>query len=203
MANPQNIELPIQLIVEGRDQVNFFTEFVKRLALTDIQVQNYGGGDELRHFLPALVNMAKFNSVKGVGIVRDAEISAANTLRSIQSTLGNSNLAVPQNPEVRVGKDPAVSILILPGKNRPGMLETLLCETFSGTPEESCIDSFFQCIAAASLPAIKRPDKAKAWAYLTTKPDPHHSVGVATMKGYWGDLNQPVFDNVRNFLKAL
>ncbi len=203
MAIPQNIELPVQLIVEGRDQVNFFEEFVNRLSLTEIQIQDYGGGSELRHFLPALVNMAKFKSVKSVGIVRDAETSAEGTLNSIQSTLGKSKLEVPPKPEVRVGEDPAISIMILPGNNKPGMLETLLCETFRDTPEESCIDSFFHCIATAKLPAIRRLDKAKAWAYLTTKPDPHHSVGVAAKKGYWGEINQPVFDNIRSFLKTL
>jgi hypothetical protein len=91
----------------------------------------------------------------------------------------------------------------LPDNSRPGMLETLLCETFAGTPRDTCIEAFFDCISAIDVEAVKRLDKARAWAYLTTKPDPHHSVGFATTKGYWRDLDQPVFSGVRDFLNSL
>ena len=96
-----------------------------------------------------------------------------------------------------------MNVLILPGRDRPGMLETLLCETFAGSPEDDCINSFFDCITEAEVGEIKRIDKSRAWAFLTTKPNPHHSVGFAAAKGYWGDLDQPVFSGIRDFLKSL
>lgn len=95
----------------------------------------------------------------------------------------------------------AVTVLILPGGNREGMLETLLCETFAGTSVEECIDGFFECVEELCGHS-KRPDKARARVYLATKPDPHPSVGVAASKGYW-DLDHDVFGNVRDFLISL
>lgn len=204
MPRPTRVESEIQLLVEGNDQRNFFEAFIEHLSIPHVQIQNFGGIRELGSFLLALRNAPGFGgAVKSVGIVRDAELSASSAFDSVLSSLKGAGLDLPERPEIPSLGTPSICVLLLPGANKPGMLETLLCETLRGTPEESCIDSFFQCIAAAKLPAIKRLDKAKAWAYLTTKPDPHHSVGVATKKGYWGDLDQPLFSDICSFLKTL
>ena len=43
------------------------------------------------------------------------------------------------------------------------MLETLLCEAFSDTPECHCIDAFFRCIEEKSPDSnIRKLDKARA-----------------------------------------
>lgn len=82
------------------------------------------------------------------------------------------------------------------------MLETLLCRTFEGTELDSCIDDFFECAQAASNAPITNLDKARAFAYLTTTSNPHHSVGVAAQQGVW-DFDDDAFEEVRDFLKAL
>ena len=64
------------------------------------------------------------------------------------------------------------------------MLETLLCVTFEGSEVDNrCIDDFLTCAEASPTVSITNPDKARAFAYLTTKPNPHHSVGVAARQG--------------------
>ena len=74
MPPPAGIEEPIQLLVEGKDQQNFFLAFLKHLKLQDKpQIQDFGGVGELRGFLEALVNSPGFGSVTSMGIVRDAE----------------------------------------------------------------------------------------------------------------------------------
>ena len=97
-----------------------------------------------------------------------------------------------------------MTALILPGdNNRPGMLETLLnARAFVDTQEEACINTFFECVEDSSGVPIQRPHKARARVYLTTKPDPHLSVGVAAKRGYW-DLDHPAFNRIRQFLMAL
>lgn len=202
MARPKpiekpKIEKPKQLLVEGNDQRNFFEAFIKHLSLPDIQVQNYGGVGELRGFLLAFVNAPDYDSVKSVGIARDAEVSARAALKSVQDALDNAGLHVP----AKVG-NPDVSVLILPGDDEQGMLETLLCRTLEGMEVNRCIDDFFKC--AEGLPDVStdKPDKARAFAYLTTQPDPHHSVGVAAKNGVW-DLDHQAFDKARDFLRAL
>ena len=62
--------------------------------------------------------------------------------------------------------------------------------------------NFFTCVENLPDVSIKNPDKARAHAYLTTKPDPHFSVGVAAKNKYW-NLDHSVFGNVRDFLQRI
>ena len=81
------------------------------------------------------------------------------------------------------------------------MLETLLCETFSGSPVDSCIEEFLQCIAP-HRDGLRHGEKARARAYLVTQPLPHLSVGVAAKRGYW-NLDHEELGPLRSFLKGL
>lgn len=204
MARPKQIEKPKRLLVEGNDQRNFFEAFIEHLSLKDIQVQNFGGVNDLRDFLLAFVNVnaPDYASVKSVGIVRDAEKSGESAFQSVQGALRNADLSVPGKVGERTGGKPGVSVLILPGEDKPGRLETLLCRTFEGTEVDRCIDDFFKCAEGLPNVSINKPDKARAFAYLTTQPDPHHSVGVAAKNDVW-DLDHEVFRETRDFLRAL
>ena len=203
MPKPTGIKSQIQLLVEGNDQRNFFEAFIDHLSLEHIQIQNFGGVSELRDFLDGFVSATGFRQiVQSLGIVRDAETSAGSAFQSVQSSLRNAELPMPDSPAKRTGISPAVTVLILPGDNRSGMLETLLCESFADTAANHCIDDFFTCVENLPDVSIKNPDKARAQAYLTTKPDPHFSVGAAAKKDYW-DLDHRVFGNVRDFLQKI
>ena len=202
MPSPEKIKSEIQLLVEGNDQRNFFGKFIEHLSLQNIQIQNFGGVDELSSFLLAFVKMPNFQTVQSIGIVRDAEKSAKGALQSVQSSLKKVKLPAPQNSVERTETCPAVTVLILPDDNRSGMLETLLYETFADTPVDHCIDDFFICVENLPDVSIKNPDKARVHAYLVTRPRPHVSVGVAAKKDYW-DLDHNVFRNVRDFLQKI
>lgn len=202
MAKAIQIESAIQLLVEGNDPRNFFEAFTHHLSITDVQIQSFGGINELGGFLSAFVITPNFQTVRSLGIVRDAETSALSAFQSVQSSLRNADLPVPDSPAIPTVTNPAVTVLILPGDNRSGMLETLLCKSFADTPVDHCIDDFFECVESLQDVTIKNPDKARAHAYLTTKPDPYFSVGVAALKSYW-DLDHRVFSNVCDFLHMI
>ena len=195
----------IQLLVEGNDQRNFFTAMIDHLQLENIQVQNFGGVRELRNFLSDLAKSEEFpDIVRSLGIVRDAETSAPSAFQSVQDSLRNVGLPIPARPAESVGDSPTVSVLILPDDKTPGMLESLLCQTFEGTPVDDCIESFFECVQTATNVELRRPEKARAHAYLATQRDPHVSVGVAAMSdhGYW-NMDHPALNVVRQFLCSL
>ena len=204
---PRRTEAPItsssQLLVEGNDQRNFFEAMVEHLKLADIQIRNFGGVNELRSYLAAFVNMARFSAVRRIGIVRDAEKSAASAFQSVQSALRNANLPVPDRPaKVALGK-PNVNVLVIPDSAESGMLETLLCETFAGTPEDRCIDELFACVRPAGSDSGKGSAKARCRVWLATRPDPQlSSVGVAAKRGYW-DLDHTALESTQAFLKTL
>ncbi len=202
MAQPTPISKSIQLLVEGKDQLNFFEAFIRRVEIeNELQVQDFGGVSELRGFLRALVDAPGFNTVVSVGIIRDAEESAAGARRSVENSLRNAGLPAPE--DANGGDGPAVQLLILPGgKEERGMLETLLCRSVADEPVNDCIDDFFGCAEAMLGVDIRRPDKARAQAYLATRPEPQVSVGVAAQKGYW-PLDHGAFAEVREFLATL
>ena len=197
----RRINRGVQLLVEGKDARNFFEAFVRRLSLNDIEVQDFGGVDQLRQFLAAFVNESDFGTVRSIGVVRDAELSAAAAFQSVRDALEHSNLVAPQRPGESTSENPSVRVLILPGDGQPGMLETLLCRTLNRSPLNRCVDDFLQC-AEESGHRVQRRDKARAHAWLATQPLPHVSVGVAALKGYW-DLDHQALDAVRQFLTAL
>ena len=201
----QNVHLPttiygeIQLLVEGNDQLNFFEALTKHLSILSVQVSNFGGVTDLREFLSSFAKIRNFEKIRSIGIVRDAEKkSAGSAFQSVQSALCNAALPVPARAGQTSGGSPRVSVYILPDNKHPGMLETLLCRTFADAADDRCIDDYFACVRAP----VGRPEKARAHAWLATKPDPHVSVGVAAKKGYW-DLDHAVFADLRNFLAAL
>ena len=202
MAQQTRIEKPVQLLVEGKDQLNFFEAFIRRTRLQNaLQVQDFGGVNELRGFLLALVDAPGFDTVVSVGIVRDAEESATGARRSVEDSLRNAGLPAPGHANGDDG--PAVQVLILPGgEQERGMLETLLCRSIVDEPVNNCIKGFLECADALPGIDIRRPDKARAHAYLATQTEPQVSVGVAALKGYW-PLDHEAFAEVRDFVTAL
>ena len=205
MPKPQQPTEPIQLLVEGNDPRNFFGELVDYLKIENLQIQNFGGVNELRRFLGVMVKQSGFHdTVRMLGIVRDAEATAEGAFRSVQSSLRKAGLPVPDRPGEPAEAAPAVNVLILPGDQDPGMLETLLCRTFADTAVDRCIDDFFRCFERSEAGAhIRNPDKARAQVFLATRKISQMSVGVAAQKGYWGDFGHDVFREVRRFLSSL
>ena len=205
MPQPQRPTEPIQLLVEGNDPRNFFGALVDYLKIENLQIQNFGGVDELKGFLGVMVKQSGFHdTVRMLGIVRDAEATAEGAFQSVQSSLRKAGLSVPDRPGEPAEAAPAVNVLILPGNRDPGMLETLLCRTFADTAVDRCIDDFFRCFERSEADAhIRNPDKARAQVFLATRRTPQVSVGVAAQKGYWGDFGHDVFREVRRFLSSL
>lgn len=203
MGLPTGLSKPKQLLVEGNDHRNFFEAFVRHLRIADgVQIIDFGGVGELRGVLAAFVKMPDFGSIRSVGIVRDAERSENGAFQSVQSSLKNANLPVPSAIAEPVGENPRIAVLILPGDGNAGMLETVLRRTFDDRDVNCCIDDFFDCVQRLPDFSIGNPDKSRAFAYLTTQRNPHHSVGVAAKAGVW-DLDHPAFGGIRDFLNGL
>ena len=201
MVQPRRIEKPVQLLVEGKAEQNFFEAFTQHLGIQEKpQIREFKGADRLRGFLQGFVKLPGFDSVTSIGIVRDADESAEAALRSVESSLRNAGLPAPGDAEA--GRAPVVRVLILPDGEEPGMIETLLCRSVAEDAVMSCVDDFFECVADLPDVEIRNLHKARAQAYLATRQTPGVSVGVAAQKGYW-PLDHDAFSEVRDFLSAL
>ena len=119
------IDAPRQLLVEGRDEQEFFRALLSFLAIEDIQIHAYDGKDNLGNFINNFVDVVGFDSVKSIGVVQDADESALSALRSVRSRLQNANLPVPPTYAQPVGEFIKVQIFVMPDNGSNGALEDL------------------------------------------------------------------------------
>ncbi len=155
------IQAPIQLLVEGKDGQNFFVAFRDHLALSGVQIHDYGGGPDLPKFLRGFSRASNFSQARRIGIVRDAEKSADSAFQSVQSALRKAKLPAPSKGSLFAEGHPQTGVLILP-QDGPGMLETVLSQSFAGTPVDSCIDEFFRCVKSEVGAETRHPEKARS-----------------------------------------
>ena len=99
---PIAISSKTQLVVEGKDYLNFFEAFLDHLEIAEVQIQNYGSVDQLGVFLPLLAKMSNFDVVRSLGVVRDAEKSSQSALQSVRRPIsGCPSTLDRRQPEVR------------------------------------------------------------------------------------------------------
>jgi hypothetical protein len=186
------------LIVEGRDDQLFFeAAFRDHLGLTDIEVMPIGGKTLLTRNLEILVNDPDFPSVPSLAVVRDADSpigvpsaagstvsEATKAFESICYTLRHVKLPCPAGHAQFTVGPPRVGIFIVPNGVDDGMLETLCLMSVASLPEFPCVDSYFQCLQGhGAVPNSLH--KARAHAWLASRPEPDRRVGEAAQAGYW------------------
>jgi len=186
------ITSPKLLLVEGKDEEGVFDALIKRLPIPEVQIIAYRGKTNLRHFLGAIVSTPGFDNVLFLGIVRDADDNPEGAMQSLQGALQDYDLPVPETPLKRTGSSPAVTVFVLPGDVRTGMLEDLLWNSVP-TSQASCIATYLECMRVVS-PSSKN----RVHAYLASKKDPMR-VGEAAQAGIWDFVN-PAFKEVKEFL---
>jgi len=198
------IEKQKLLIVEGRDEEEFFTALLRQLGITDIQVAGIGGKYKLRVNLKTLKTTEPlFAGVNSLGIIRDADDDHQSAFVAVQDALNAAGLPCPRRPLTPVGASPKVTIMILPPSTSRGALEDVCLELVRDDPAMSCVDDFFHCLDEK---AIGRPgkdfNKAKVKVFLASREDPTLRLGEAAGKGYW-PFSGTCLDEVRDFLRAL
>jgi hypothetical protein len=181
------------LIVEGRDEEMFFAAALRdHLGLTDLQIMPIGGKTLLTQSLKILVGDVNFSTVQSLAILRDADLtapgaahtSAARAFQSVCGSLRHVGLPCPAaHGQVAVGP-PRVGIFIIPNGVDDGMLETLCQMSVSSLPEFPCVDAYFQCLQGHGV-VPNNLHKARAHAWLASRPEPDRRVGEAAQAGYW------------------
>lgn len=191
------------LLVEGSHEVKFFNCLLKAMHLDDIQVAKVGGEHDFR---PNIVNLRKYpgytdSDVKSIGIVRDANRSFEDKLRSIQNALRDGDLPVPDQPIVPTNTNPRVAVFITPDNVSDGALEDLLMASVEDDPVLQCVDSYFDCLTGIQghHPHLS---KARVQVYLAKEPEGDMHMGIASEKNVWV-WDSPAFDGVKTFIRAL
>ncbi len=198
----QAITKPKMLLVEGRDEFNFFSALLRHLEQTEIEVSIYGGKDKLRTRLRALPSILGFENVESIGIVRDADEDAGAAFQSVCSSLSNANLPVPDSPLVLTSGRPQIAVMIMPPGANTGMLEDLCLSALRDDPAMLCLDQYFQCLEVQMESLPQNTSKARVHAFLASRERPDLRLGEAALGGYlpW---DSPAFDAVKQFINQL
>jgi len=211
-CKPTSIAHAKLLLVEGRDEFNFFSSLLEHIGVDDIEIREVGGKDKFPSELPAVLKDPGFGLVRIYGIIRDADTSADNTFRSVQGLLRKHREPVPGKVNdfaSHPGQSRKVGVFILPGNSATGMLEELCLNTVEDHPIMPCVEGFIQCIESKARDASLEPNryklpkcmpKAKARAFLAGMCEDVPSVGIGAQKKCW-NLDHPRLDLLRGFLE--
>ncbi len=191
------------LLVEGRDAFHFFMALLRHLGmLTEIEIRNFGGIDDLTKYLETLRITPGFTNVNSMGIVRDAEANATSAFDSVCSSLRRVGINVPQHPMAMATGQPNVSVFILPDCSNPGMLETLCLQAVRDEAAILCVKRYFQCLDEQSVTLPANKPKAQLQTFLASRARPGLLLGQAAHAGYW-PWDNPAFASPKQFLRAL
>ena len=198
---PAQLTMPAQLLVEGSDPMNLLRVFCRSWHLPGIQIHDFGGVTELRDYLKSLRGISGYDGVMKLGIIRDAEQSARSAFESIQHSLQDAALDIPEEPRTASSGRPAVSVLILPDGVSEGSLESLLWQSVEADPRARCIDDYVACMELQNM-TVARSDKVRVLAWLAAQRRPTDSIGVAARMRRWDPMHQS-FADMRLFLEEL
>ena len=203
MASEIEITKPKQLIVEGNDDLRLIHALLKEIDITDVQIHNLEGVNNLRPFLSTLVLSPDFQDiVQALGIVRDADDNSLIKLRSVKSALKAVSLPVPTSSLQVAGANPKTVLLIVPHDERTGALEDVCLASVEADIAYGCVEEYMDCVQEKVETPPNNIAKAKVQTFLASRLKPGLRLGEAAEADYW-DFNHSSFDPLKELLQLL
>jgi len=201
---PVKIKKTRLLIVEGKDEENFFNALFNCLEIDNIQILPIGGVTQINKNLKALRISPDFSAVQVIGIVRDADLSPVSAFQSVCGHLQCLGFPVPDKPLSIAGNNLKISIMILPSFDRKGNLEELFIDSEKDSPAIECVNQYFKCLEEKKLPlpCDNRIAKARVHVFLASKEEPDKRPGEAALAGYW-NFKHRAFDEIKKFINII
>jgi len=193
------------ILVEGKDEIGFFTALCEKEELRQYQIIEVGGVDKFKDELPAIINDRNFDDVTSIAIIRDADTSIKAAVQSIKAILEKNGLSAPnEHASIKTEENRKVGVFIMPGNRNDGMLENLVLDSVAAHPVKIQADQYIQSLKDTLHPDAfpKNEHKARLHAYLSGMRKFVPSLGLATQKGYF-DLDSDHFDELKQFLNEL
>ena len=204
------------LLVEGKDDKEFFNHIRNSLRLQDTELQtiSYDGKDQLRAKVKALTVLPNFRSVHVLAVVRDADDDAASAFRSVQGCL-EQLVEIPPDAPNKFGRSKMTNLpqfgnrslwtgaVILPGESRPGEMEDLLLEAMRDRdePAMACVDEYIACLEGKGV-ELKKPAKTRLQAFLASCEKAETGLWKACLKDHV-PMDSPRFSMIRSFLEEM
>lgn len=184
------------LIVEGKDEVNFFSAFFSIKEKAEIQVIDFEGKNNFPSKIKTLPLIPGFDLVTKIGFIRDADNNnPISAFDSIRNALTKAKLPVPSTLSSFTSSNPSIGIFIMPDNKNHGMLEDLCLKSLDDQPVKICIDAFIGC----ANPGLNDEPKAKVLCYLSTRKPLVNSLGLGALNSHW-NFNSLIFSNLKSFI---
>jgi len=199
---PKEIKNKKLVVVEGKEDVEFFVRLLDHIGMKDYFVWGIGGKDEFNNDLPLLAKVAGFSDITHLAVVRDknGEDAFDSVVNILKRKMGF--VSVPKKPGIFTTGRPRLGIFIMPGKEIEGnMLEDLCLKMVESHQAMQCVKAFAECVSNLVNPP-KNISKAKVQAYLAAQPEVANTIGRGAQKGYW-DFDSPCLNELTSFLKNL
>ncbi len=198
---------PNVLLVEGKNDAILFHELVGHLQLGQIQIVESVGKDNFSKTLSRIAkntNDFRLQRVKSIGVIGDADEDARIARRDICQALYSVGLSGDAEELYVVPGKPEARILILPGNDDPGALESVCLESVQDDIQMPCVEEFSACVESKwETSSVSKFDKMKAHAFLATRYDnPELRLGEAAEERIW-PFDHEAFEEVRDFLQRL
>ena len=193
------------LLVEGIDEVRLFRALATSIGVNDVLIRDYGGRNRLRPFLKTVAEVEESEGLESLGIVMDADDSAASAGDRIRGALSAASLPVPAAPLQSAGDEsPKTCYLILPPNGETGALEDVCLASVAQDPAIDCVDDYFDCVERTTSggPRANWASKARVHAFLSSRERPDLRLGEAAERGVWR-FGDSAFDSLKTVLRMM
>lgn len=204
------IERPHVLLCEGADAFYFLLWFLnaipKNATLESFQVFNFGGITELSTYLETLQNMQGYQSVKAIGVIRDAETDYEAASRNICKAFKMRGLSVPSGPfQISRNANISTGFVLFPScSDRPvnGTLEDL-CLNVLRASDASEILHDVDAVLSKHTHTLRHLHKNRLHGYFScTDSYVGLKIGEASNANAF-DVNSPSLKSLKDFLLNL
>ena len=202
---------PFIILCEGKDAEGFLISYLNSKALAhdrrfsnEIQVFDFGGNDNLSNFLKSLKNMAGFDQITNLAVIRDAEKNYTKACQEVSGSLKRCGFSSSEKSGMWVddGIGPRVGFLLFPLNNSAGTLEDLCLRILSETNKNilSSIDAFLAAMESSYGRKYSRKHKNELYTYLSSS-DKYVTMplGTASKSGAF-DWGSDELDPLKRFL---
>lgn len=208
----KDIKKPYLLLCEGRDAEGFLISYLNSDALAidqrfsnDIQVLDFGGINDLSNFLLNLKNMDKFDNVKSLAVVRDAEKDYAKACREVCDSFKNCGFISSESCGSWSNDAAGINVgfMLFPLNNNSGTLEDLCLRILSEENDKSIltsIDTFLRAMESSYGRKYRRKHKNKLHTYLSSSDEfVTMQLGLASKSGAF-DWSSIELEPLKTFL---
>lgn len=197
-----------QILVEGRDAYYFFIQALEAYKIDNVQVVDFGGIKDLTAFIGTWKKLEHFHTIRSLLIVRDAEQSAVNAMRSIGGALREHHFPCPEDSyrfcsgDMPSGQKIRVGIILLPHMGAShGTLEDLCIETVVDDEYMDAVNGFLD--TARQIEKLSHEHKSRVHAYLSVKNKyVGMKIGEAAKAGAW-DWDSKAMKDICRMMEAL